>query len=474
VIWLIRWLKSEPFWHHLLVAWTITAAVYLATNAGWMSYIDGVTLTLAEWRLASPDSHSCNHPDSASTEQNSTHNRVVVEISPDDYAGDDFKAKSPLDRKTLSDYIRTLVTPASGLAPQAIAIDIDISPGTSWESATDVLDQAIDYAKSQGVKIFLIAPILEAREEDLALRQQWLQNMCNAGATFGFSDGVFLRHRKEFHSLGMVVRTWEQESKFKPATSDSHDWICKQLKDAKDNTVLPRLQQLAWQDAKRKTSVPINLWTKVDCWEMGTLLKQSTPVIAKIKNNSVVFLGGSYDPKDIFITAIGKATGVRIHAAISISNIDYDHWKAYLVELVIGIVLGYLLSLFVNLYYRSRSVYDHSVLHGRIFGRQLLRTFVFYWTPFGLCALAFIIVMISSEKSLANGSWLNPAPMIIGIFIDSIVAHTTRHNDSVHVNRAKTKPRGLKVMLRVLSLHPGLFWKILLIMWSLVHLAGNH
>lgn len=458
------------FLHHLLVAWTITAAVYLATENGWMTYIDGVTLALTEWRLDNPKNGSPSPNDQkpgVSTPQIGADKRVVVEISTQDYE-DNFQVTSPLNRNVLSERIRELAK----FEPEAIAIDIDISPGTSWKPDDDALDQAIDDIDKQHVKLFLITPIFEAQERGLGkVHQQWLKKMCDAGVTFGFPEGesengVVLRYHKDYHSLGVVVRLWETWRKDTSPTSHGHDWICEELKDAKHISELRTLRDLAWTGAKQQESIPINLQVKPDLVTFRELSDGAKSAQARIKDQ-IVFLGGSYDPKDTFLTTLGESTGVRIHAAISLTDMkNACHRISYLIELGLGLGLGIVLSIFLNFYFRSRSVYDQSIFDGRIFGRQLGRTLSLYLVPILLCIGAFYFVMTTSETWLASGTWLNPAPMIVGVAIDAIVAQSALYGALHPFGEHTAKRLGARIFL----LHPGLFWKIPLIIYSCVHL----
>lgn len=458
------------FLHHLLVAWTITAAVYLATENGWMTYIDGVTLALTEWRLDSRGNglpSSDNQIAGVGSHQSEADKRVIIEISAKDYENY-FDATSPLNRESLGDSIRKLTE----LTPKAIAIDIDISPGKSWSSTADALDQAIDKAHERGITIFLITPIVEAEDKDRrAVQQEWLIKRCEEGVIFGFPEGesengVVLRYRKDYPSLGMVVQSWKAQNKDNHPKGLPYNWICDELKDTKDISHLGHLRELAWIEAKRTGPVPIDLRLKDDVLEFNKLIKEPGSAQATI-NKSVVFLGGSYDAKDMFRTALGERAGVEIHAAISRTQSEnVVHPIAYVIELGLGLVLGWLLHIIIRSYFHSRSIYDRSVLDGRIFGGQMACTFSLYLAPFGLSLGAFYFAMEQSGRLLASGTWLNPAPMIVGVVIDSLVAQTTQYGESDHDGGNTAKPLGIRIFM----LHPGLLWKLPLIIYSCVHL----
>lgn len=150
--------------------------------------------------------------------------------------------------------------------------------------------------------------------------------------------------------------------------------------------------------------------------------------LAKELSKNVVFIGGTYDSRDVHLTGAGPMDGVYVHAAIYSSKITaLPHLYVFLIEITLGVALGFGFSW---LFSRAANA-DHSYrnrLHQRAVGAALMAwtRWLFYAAVIFLLMIGAAVALIYASSSvLWRGSWLNPVPLVIGMLIDGLVASRT-------------------------------------------------
>jgi hypothetical protein len=161
--------------------------------------------------------------------------------------------------------------------------------------------------------------------------------------------------------------------------------------------------------------------------------------LARELTKNVVFIGGTYDSRDVHLTGGGPMDGVYVHAAIYSSKVTaLSHLYVFLIEIALGVMLGFGFS---RLFSAAASA-DHNYrnrLHHRAVSAALV---AWAWWLFyvGVIAVLMIgaaaVLIYASSIVLWRGSWLNPVPLVIGMLIDGLVASRTisavHHHTTAH------------------------------------------
>lgn len=477
------------FVHHAITAGAIVGATYLATVSGWLELPDGLWLSALQ-RFAAVDT--------SPAADNSVPSIVVATIGPAAYTTD-FEATSPLRRPVVAAHLDRWILDG----PSGIAIDLDLVPPVCVSEADD-LDRTLDGALSRGVQVFLIAPLGIGGSDETCTRR-WMTARCESGVMFGYPDvqrrwGATLRYAEAYPSLGRVVRQWFDDGgprfggELKGRGLDStpgesgrlalqeRSELCVQLRS---NVGLETIRDSLWEAAQHAEAPPIDMRAGFPCRELtlpqacsreragldrvGARVLSSAPW-PKSLQRQVVFLGGAYDPKDTLATSVGSVTGVVVHAAIARSNLrNVGHGRAFLIELVGGGLLGWALLRLWRRLYDAHAQYQRLVTASAFSWRGALRSLTHVIRSvamiIGACLGFLSAATIFSWNELAKGVWLSPAPMALGMLIDTAINAASRHEH--HSLPADHR------LQRALFQAPGLFVKLCIFLYSIWHL-GSH
>lgn len=175
---------------------------------------------------------------------------------------------------------------------------------------------------------------------------------------------------------------------------------------------------------------------------------------SKDLKNKVVFLGGTWGNADKHATAwIDNVDGVVIHAAIFYSLLvpkDIRDVVGLLVDVAVGVALGAAFHVCWHCYGARISLFSAAGGHGAVFCRREEREkdpqlFEAYpWALFfGGLAWLFLFLGVSgalyfSFLYLRAGSWLNPAAMVIGLFVHSLVSSRPELAHDKHGNTGES------------------------------------
>jgi hypothetical protein len=332
-----------------------------------------------------------------------------------------FRNTSPLDRPELQRFLES----AFRNRPKLAVIAIDVSPRVPVRGVHDQGQQELDkILEGRGeawpeLGVILPVPPLPAGEPERSGTVEWMRRRCQANEKvyFAFPDlvttqGLVLRYAPEFPSLGVVAR-WVVASAMPhpasggiPEEAGNPRFVCQMVMHAG----VEQVQQLRDRHTSEKL-VPLNP-------------RRAVPPASSVAASGVVFLGGAYDPRDRFWTTHSEMTGVQLHAAIyrAESTEPLGHFSLFVVEIVVGALLGFVLE---------RCWMAHDRRRARVTGSPAASTalLVRNWSMMrlivvlavGVAVVTGASLLILASTLLAHSVWVNPAALVLGVVGDSLV-----------------------------------------------------
>ncbi len=417
--------------HHLFSAWAITGGVYLATYWGLTSFIDTSFLALVQ--AVAPVKSVSDAP-----------KPWVVE----------FGAAQYQDRAAFAAWLEKAI----GRKPRLVAIDIDLSP-LSVPQAGDGqarLDAAIDGAGAKDVDIALVAP-LEAQDEAGAA---WIRRRCDprvhvASPHLRKQFGWLLRYQPTFPSLGAVAADFLRKSD--PMAPEGPSRICPEDKSAPlDIGATEAL--LAHSDDGQ--------WQGID---FRQTLQFRSPEAA-VETGDVVFVGGR-ESRDRIRTPVGMLPPVEAHAFIAGTKWrEMPHGLAYALEVALGVLSG---AAFQALWRRRDAARERH--RAGVLASHKAAVWLPHLAHAALLALLFVLVALLlvaafvglSIEEIRFGTWLNPAPLVLGMALDSFLSHEREQ-------RAVAASAGAPPLWwRHFLARPLAWFALLLILGSMAHLCAH-
>jgi len=349
----------------------------------------------------------------------------------------EFQSRIPIHRAVLRKYLQKL--DEAYRIPEfknfkVLAIDYDLSPNNYDKECSiqdpveqelqDALDTFLLNFIKNGVKVVLIKHIPVKNLALCECKIKWEEEKYKQGILFGHSE---LLH---YGLLGPVVKYAESEDSF-PAI----------VLDAANDRRLPVMrftcddaEQQARKDLRHASFYPINyvqVYNKRtvrvcelkdvngfdDCKKyFENLDKPSNP-----DKLSVIFFGGDYGKDDTYITLLGTRPGVTIQAYTYFSMHERltsedgwawrEAWFPWLFDIIAGSFVGVIFHWIWHKFHQSRR--NHK------FTPQVIYASINFLM---LIAILVFLVKKVAAPLLAGGRWINPALIVIGLFIHSYVA----------------------------------------------------
>jgi hypothetical protein len=380
---------KEKILESLMAAIFLAASMLIVEHYGYLNWLDALMLRMATV-VDSNVSDVSNSP------------YTVALINEYQYETT-FKQSSPLDRKELYTIVKNVITND----PKLVVVDIDISPVFFPVSEDQKLLDIL--LKSYPNRFILPEP-----KETIVWKENieaWKQDMMQHGIAFAdihleSRQGVALKYTLTEDSIAAIVN----QKVTAHAAEHSH--------------------------SEHAESLPINYATKIR-FVFEELLKHNDI------ENKVVFLGGQYNNQDKFLTPIGELDGVAVHAYILASDLENaSHSIAMLLDIVVGSIIGIILAFLWK-------KYDTESFHW---------IFDSYKSVVFLAILSFVLSLIYLSIYLmpvimSSGIWLNPGPMILGMFIHAflvrvdILEEKIKHLSHDNLNSKEEKKLGIKYFL---------------------------
>lgn len=444
--------------HHVGVAVVVALAIFIIEHAGALNWLENLTLRVAAGM----------QDEVVTAQKEDSADAVVLTISTKLYETA-FKQVSPLDRQSLA----TLIGKLAERKPKMLVLDLDVSPDAPGQ---DVLDKTLIDLANQGTQIVLATPFPVFSELLFEAKFKWMTKLCSttnirfADSRLPVTQGVNLRYFKGRNALGDVAYTWKGDSA--PSASQ---WPCAQIKQGENFAgFLDANMQHAELDARISSQYvdqvhldPATLRrTLANVKDIGDDL--SAPAELDLAGKTV-FLGGDYSGADRFQTIARPAPvpGVVVHAAAyngarhKPSRIS--HGLAFALDILIGTVAG---MLFHFTWARHNGAQHWLAAADRRDWSRYRVARLWLLVNFHLLAFFIWAILQSAAWLLDHHWWSNPAPMVLGIFIKSLLgsrSHLQPAGDHAHADGHGHHPPGWIVAsdLALIALLLGGLWLLL-------------
>lgn len=425
--------------HHLRTAILITCAVYWASVVGWMGALDSATLYAAARLDTARLTFYLDTGEDDESRAPRLPSSLVLSISRAEYEST-YRNTSPLDREKLRETLEPLLNARSA---KLLVLDIDVSPSAPDDATGKNLDVALDTAS--GPPLVLVVPSFVGTPE-LARRQaEWMSDRCQASKPsrpvyFGLpglatSGGTIVRHPEVYPSVGNVAR-WIEETDFPPGApayptncSDRPrpEALC-EFHKAIGNIALLRdhFARMGLECANRPIDFSWMRRPAAMSERVRSLRHGQVPADLK---DQVMFVGGSYDNRDVYPTAAGPVDGVLVHASIYASRLHVrSHLFGFVVEIALGILLGFAFAALFSARESALGKYLHQLEKGRATDAILSWTTAGAWLGLVLMVLfcGAIGLIYLSAAMLQGGTWLNPVPLVIGMLVEGVASSLSK------------------------------------------------
>ena len=442
--------------HHFLVALVLASVVLILEYHGMLNWLDTVSLRAV----------GSIHADERAASSFDPQDAPIPLLIGDEYFETAFRQESPLDRRELARLIGRILHER----PAVLAIDLDLSPGPNGSpgnAGQDELDTLlIRYSKDEKVPIVLTTPFPVVANALFAAKHAWLAKLCAGGIRLGYpqivlSQGLVMRYTYRQPSLGLVASGVGPEAKTAPHGDGD---LCADVLAGPDKAVFLskafQPESIFGADDLRGQR-PIN----PDYLRKGGTLQRvirGDNIDAALSGlgNRPVFLGSQFDSRDEFLTPYGPQKGVVIHAATFYSERrptnTVTHGIAVLLDLAFGVAAGFL---FGAVWQRTNAA---SAMHGTevLSFQHWLAARIWLAAAFGLLVLWLVMLFYASAWLLTHDLWNNPGPMVVGVFVKTLLASRVGLRDDEH--RAKPTVGGAKAALMRnadwLLLSPFVIW----------------
>ncbi len=395
------------FIHHLKSVLALTSLVVLLHSFHLLDGLDALFLYAANGGTKTVET--------APKPRREIGSSIVLQLTDRLYA-ETFQLRSPLDRGVLRQILETIIK----AKPVVMAVDLDLSPIPSDDPRQQAdqiaLDELLIQTAAKGeISIVTIHPF---PSEISALRKQdveWMSRLCRHGVRFSSPLlmkrlGVVVRQYHNAPSLAHVA--WSAaEAKAEKRPQDSY---CERAL-AGDDSFLERFIGEAIGQGKSFALNRASL-EHLERYDLHTLKQLEQPSGLPAIAGRTIFIGGSYGVEDRFLTPFGELPGVTAHAIEYYSRI-HPIWENKLAIVTVEVILGLLFAyLFTGMW---RRYFDYSYHpHWRE-----IKDLSFIWALAILLTVTWILYLVveMSAVLLSMGWWMNPTPLILGLFGDSLL-----------------------------------------------------
>jgi hypothetical protein len=435
---LARWCRAtarrSELWHSLRAAILLASAFLVLDQFGLTNWLDSLALRMS---LVIGGHAVDDRPDTKGISTKSGAEAFVVTIGPAFYESE-FYQQSPLDRDRVSSLLAAILSHD----PAALVVDVDLSPagpaGQNSLAQSRLDDLLVGIVTTRHIPVVLSVPFPVATEQAFQTKSHWMQKLCARGVAFGYSEiattqGVVLDVDPRIPTLPTVAM-WATRARQAP--KGTADAPCSLLAEGAEAAAFLSINYSfvqAWHPTELAHQVPL----RSDLLEhprrhSHVIATQDDILTMPQLASKVVFVGGTYDPADQFVTAYGQVGGVFVHAA----SLDVFQGKvararplaAVMLDIVIGTIGGIMFAAGWARYASARN---------RLRGSHEtdVRAYVAcrLWLVANLASLVFVLamIMLTSATLLRRGLWSNPAGMLLGAFIHSTMTDKS-HGRHVH------------------------------------------
>lgn len=313
---------------------------------------------------------------------------VVVVIDDQGYQGY-FSAKSPLDRKQMTQLLKTVANSAPNA--QRITVDLDLSPVPSQPVGQKLLDAFI----LQDPKRWVLPAVNSGSDADIAAQKSWRTQLCRQGISFGLP---YVPNEFGYPKLIHQFKNGLAEMTLLPpgrCTDPADEFI-------------QRVMPLSPTMLSGGLVVPFS-------GDLNALAE-----IVRAVDPDWVVVGGAWGSTDVFGTPFGDRFGVQVHAAALSGALENQRVAPYWVQLLVAWlfvgILSVLLSYTGQLFGRWLSPLSDQ-MSGHRFFLQVIHPLLFVLTTF---ALVFGLSELFSLVHARTGYWL-PSGYVASVIIGTVL-----------------------------------------------------
>jgi hypothetical protein len=438
-----RWLHDLS--HHLVVAVAVASIVGLLHHGGGLEWLDSLMLRIAGAFVWS---------DPPKLQPNAKSPEILL-IGGALYE-QAFEQRSPLDRGKLAALVKAVRDHSGGL-PATVVIDLDVSDNVGDVTGQTALDDELERLVQGGVLVVLPMPLPVITPLFVDAKVKWMRKACSWRPAQPEADGRIIFASPALRSnAGRVLQYSDQDLSLGIAATrpSRFDDIC--VRSIPEQQLLvhtataAQLGQLSATSPRLAKTRPLNatffLSLPQHVHEIETTAKlplrdDGQPLALA---GRAVFIGGSYDLRDRFDTAVesdGQPTeGVTLHAGVFYSASDpvsvEQGFGALGIDIVIGILMGYG---FTAAWQRHDAAQAAPGWKGYVVPKVLY--VVILLIGFGLAAL---LVWIAAGVLFPLNLWVSPGPVVLGVCAKLMLsrranAHAEPHVMPPHASRWVTR-----------------------------------
>lgn len=421
--------------HHFAVALVLASVVLILEYHGMLNWLDSVSLrTVGTLQTTEGDSSKLGPKDAP-----------ISLLIGDDYFESAFRQESPLDRRELTRLIDRILQGR----PVVLAIDLDLSPGpvgSPGSAGQEGLDALLmRYAQSEKQPIILTAPFPVSSSELFSVKHAWMAKMCGAGIAFAYphivlSQGLVMRYAFKQPSLGIVASARE---------GNVYPDLCQDVLAGADKTLFlskafaPE-SALAVDDLRGQRPISPDYLRHANALQRVIQENDLSNAMMGLRDRPV-FLGSQFDSRDEFLTPYGPLKGTVVHAATFYSERRpthaVTHGVAVLLDLVFGVAAGFL---FGAVWQRTNTA-AIALDAGSVSLRNWFVARGWLLMAFGLLIVWLTMLFYASAWLLTHDLWNNPGPMIVGVFVKTLLASRIGLRDRGH--HAESSSHGAKAFI---------------------------
>jgi CHASE2 domain-containing sensor protein len=307
-----------------------------------------------------------------------------------DFYEKEFNSTSPLNKEKLYNLIKNITKQK----PKAIIIDFSISPNSLQQTENEI--KLYEYLKEISKEINIVLPFAFFSNSNLKNQEKWIKDICKSNIKLAIP---FITSE-----IGLVLKYNNFQNHISHVAYTQNSNICKSLKTKSINEVLTNNKKLF----TNQKEIPVN-YSKIT---HSTIYLNNMSEIKKYNlSNKTVFLGGGYGFTDIYKTPYSERFGVEILNAIYYSITHPIEYANLLNTSIIDILNGLLFGFFISFILRKKSTAK----------TQNMNTF--YNLSLIIILFLFIIISLSISSIFFHKFfvWINPVPIILGMFIDLVI-----------------------------------------------------
>lgn len=381
---------------------------------GLLGWLDNLILTLSQY-----DQRIQNQSHAPESKLPIT----VIEISQEMYEKH-FYNTSPL----ASGLISKLILKVTEASPDSLSIDFDVSPNTFEDR--EIIATAMKEVSSGSADVVLALPFGSNTIERYQAKLAWVYDMCDLGIQFG--EPIVLHYNRTALKLAKIDKssppTLYEQTAIVNGNSTKKS-LCDSLKMTNPSySVDARLYGVtnSFSDELNSKGFDLINFTLADRLNVVRLDKfEDLNELTEVIKGHTVFLGGAYGTSDFFYIGGERVSGVHLQAlnyASLLQPIKSSSYFTFITEVIFGIVF---LAVSSALWRRRQDCEKHRRSYSK---RIILDTLNIVFT----ISFVWFIVAFVSPYFLTYSLWLNPAPIIAALILDTylIPISTISHKSS--------------------------------------------